>query len=236
MADDARLGRGTWIVRLGCTPNVAEKLASALAKRPDTRYVDLLSGGTEVMCAMLPRNRRERDELLLERLQRTPRVTSVSAHCILHSFFGGPLGRLRKTNALDPDEEAALRVRPADPRHGAGRSRRRRRVHAGRAAADGRAGIGELQSATGLSASAVKHRLDRLRATGVLYFVVEYDCQPLGWDIEAMCWLTVAPHALAEAGRAVAAHHECGSPRPSPAGPTSPSSSSAAPPPPCTST
>ncbi|MER7370822.1 Lrp/AsnC family transcriptional regulator, partial [Nonomuraea wenchangensis] len=109
MSDDSRLGR---------TPNVAEQLAAALARRPDTQYVDLLSGGTEVMCAMRPRTRRERDDLLLQRLQRTPRVISVTAHCVLRTFFGGPLGWLRKTAALDPEEEAALRLPPPSPAAG----------------------------------------------------------------------------------------------------------------------
>ncbi|MFV2178261.1 Lrp/AsnC family transcriptional regulator [Actinomadura sp. LOL_016] len=208
MIDDRRLGREGWIVRLGCTPNVAEQLAATLAKRPDTQYVDLLSGGTEVMCEMKPRNRRERDELLLERLQRTPRVTSVSAHCILHPFFGGPLGWLRKTDALTPGEEAALRPPPAPPASAPIVLDASDEALLAALRRDGRAGIGELQAATGLSAAVVTRRLDGLRATGVLYFAVEYDRGPLGRHVEAMCWLTVAPHALAEAGRAVAAHRE----------------------------
>ncbi|RSN51752.1 MULTISPECIES: Lrp/AsnC family transcriptional regulator [Actinomadura] len=208
VADDARLGRDAWIVRLGCTPNVAERLAAALARRPDTQYVDLLSGGTEVMCAMLPRSRRERDELLLERLQRTPRVTSVSAHCILHPFFGGPMGWLRKTDALTPAEEAALRPPPAAPAAGPVALDASDEALLAALRRDGRAGIGELRAATGLSAAVVARRLEALRSTGVLYFAVEYDREPLGQAVEAMCWLTVAPHALAETGRAVAEHRE----------------------------
>ncbi|WP_106402278.1 Lrp/AsnC family transcriptional regulator [Actinocorallia populi] len=208
MTDDSRLGRDNWIIRLGCIPDVAERLASTLAERPDTRYVGLVSGGTEVMCAMEPRSRRERDEPLLERLRSTPRLTSVSAHGILHSFYGGPFGLLRKTDALDPDEEAALRPPPLPPTtppttldtvDGALLSA----LHH-----DGRATLTELQTATGQSEATVKRRLDRLRATGVLYFAVEYDREHLDQDVEAMCWLTVAPHALAEAGRALATHRE----------------------------
>lgn len=143
MTDESRLGQDSWIVRLGCTPNVAGRLASALARRPDTSYVDLLSGGTEVMCAMLPRTAHERDDLLLDELRR-----------------------------------------------------------------DGRATLAELQAATGQTEAVVRRRLDRLLSTGVLYFAVEYDREPLGHGVEAMCWLTVAPHALAGTGRAVAAHPE----------------------------
>ena len=208
VADDSRLGRDSWIIRLGCTPNVAEQLASALAKRPDTQYIDLVSGGTEVMCAMKPRTRQERDDLLLERLQRTPRVTSVSAHCILHTFYGGPHGWLRKISALDPDEETALRppvaARPEAPvvldaiDETLLAALRR----------DGRAPLAELQKATGQSEAVIRRRLERLRTTGVLYFAVEFDHEPLGQGVGAMCWLTVAPQALADTGRAVAEHPE----------------------------
>ncbi|WP_327105018.1 Lrp/AsnC family transcriptional regulator [Nonomuraea glycinis] len=208
MTDGSRLGQDSWIVRLGCTPDVAARLAAALAERPDTQFVDLVSGGTEVLCLMKPRSRQERDELLLERLPRTPRVTSVSAHCVLHSFYGGPVGWLGKTSALDPAEEAALRL-PAVPAVAApvvldavdeallGMLRR-----------DGRATLAELQAGTGQSESVVRRRLDRLRGTGALYFAVEYDHEPMGHDVEAMCWLTVTPHALAAAGLAVAGHPE----------------------------
>ncbi|MFD6953287.1 AsnC family transcriptional regulator [Nocardiopsis sp. TSRI0078] len=208
MTDDGRLGRDSWIVRLGCTPNVAGPLALALARRPDTQYVDLASGGTEVVCVMRPRTRRERDELLLERLQRTPRVTSVSAHCILHSFYGGPLGWLRKTSALEADEEAALRPPATEPTAAPIVLDAVDEALLAELRQDGRAALARLRAATGRSEAVVGRRLERLRATGVLYFAVEYDHEPLGQGVEAMCWLTVAPHALADAGRAVADHSE----------------------------
>jgi DNA-binding Lrp family transcriptional regulator len=73
---------------------------------------------------------------------------------------------------------------------------------------DGRATLTELQAATGQTESVVKRRLERMRATGVLYFDVQFDQEPLGHDVEAMLWLTVAPAALADVGRALAAHPE----------------------------
>lgn len=73
---------------------------------------------------------------------------------------------------------------------------------------DGRATLTDLQKATGQSESAVKRRLETLLSTGVLYFDVQYDHGPLGQDVGAMLWLTVAPHALAEVGRSLAAHPE----------------------------
>lgn len=206
--DDSRLGRSTWIVRLGCAQDTAAHLAATLAGRPDTHYVDLAAGGTEVICAITPRSSRERDDLLLEQLQRTPHVSSVSAHCVLHAYYGNSLRWLRKISALEPDEETALRA-PAPgvvPAPVALDATDHTLLEALRR--DGRATLTDLQGASGLSETAVKKRLDRLRATGVLYLAVEYDHEPLGQGVEALVWLTVAPHALAGTGRAVAAHPE----------------------------
>ncbi|MFE9683805.1 Lrp/AsnC family transcriptional regulator [Streptomyces sp. NPDC006285] len=210
MTDGSRLGRQSWIVRLRCTPDAAEQLADALARRPDTSYIDLISGGTEVMCAMKPRSGQERDELLFDRLPRTPRVISVSAHCLLHSYYGGPLGWLNKLRALDAEEEAALTPPPveaagdpvvldADDEALLAVLRR-----------DGRTPLTELGTSTGQTESAVRRRLDRLRSLGVLYFDVQHDHAPLGRAADAMLWLTVAPSALADVGRALAGHPEVG--------------------------
>lgn len=206
--DESRRGRTNWIVRLRCTPDVAEQLAGALARRPDTSYVSLISGGTEVMCAMKPRSRQARDELLFDRLQRTPRVVSVSAHCVLHSFYGGRLDWLNKANGLAPDQQAALRPPPVEPVTDPLTLEAADEALLAVLVRDGRATLTELQAATGQSESVVKRRLERMRATGVLYFDVQFDQEPLGHEVEAMLWLTVAPAALADVGRALAAHPE----------------------------
>ncbi|MEU8909252.1 Lrp/AsnC family transcriptional regulator [Streptomyces mirabilis] len=208
ITDASRLGRSTWLLRLRCTPDAAEQLAGALARRPDTVYVSVISGGTEVMCAMKPHTRQARDELLLDRLPRTPRVTSVSAHCLLHHFYGGPLGWLRKINALSPDEQAALSPPPVEPATTPAVLDDADEALLAVLSRDGRAPLTELQARTNLPESAVKRRLDRLRSTGVLYLDVQFNHEYLGHDVVAMLWLTVAPASLGDVGRTLASHPE----------------------------
>lgn len=66
--------------------------------------------GTEVVCAMTPPARQDRDDVLLDGLEPARRPTSVDAHCILRSYYGGSLGRLRKISALTAEEQAAPRT------------------------------------------------------------------------------------------------------------------------------
>src|SRR5438067_938031 len=78
-ANGFQLGYVSWTIRLRCTPDVAGAIAAALARRPDTFFVHLLSGGTEISCNVQARTTEERDSLLLEKLPRTNRVLGMTA-------------------------------------------------------------------------------------------------------------------------------------------------------------
>ncbi|MGW1891333.1 Lrp/AsnC family transcriptional regulator [Streptomyces sp. NPDC002004] len=207
LRDGAQLGVDQWMLRLRCAPDSAEAIADALAKRPDTYWIGLMSGGTEVVCMTRPRTRAEHDELLLGKLPRTPRIVEIRAHQLLHRFFGGPQGWLGKTGALTPDEVAALR--PAAPsEQGPARLLPEDEPLIAALERDGRATYPELQRATGRSESAVKRRLSALLACGALYLDVEYPSELVGRSVAAILWITTGPAALDRVGRELAAHHE----------------------------
>jgi DNA-binding Lrp family transcriptional regulator len=208
MADETRLGRTVWLIRLHCTPDGADRLAGALARRTDTSYVALISGGTEVTCAMRPRTDAVRNEMLLDRLQHTPRVIGISAHCLLNSFYGGPVGGLNKISALSAEEEAALQLPAPEPAGPPVAVTEEDEALLSVLQRDGRAAMAELQAASGLSEDAVRRRLAHLRATGVLYFDVQYTPELLGQHVTAMLWLSVSPAELSAVGAALAEHHE----------------------------
>jgi DNA-binding Lrp family transcriptional regulator len=208
IVDEERLGLASWFVRLSCTPDAAEPLAAALARRDDTSWVGLASGGTEVVCTIRGRDRRHRDAPLLDRLNRTPRVVSVSGHLHLHTFYGGPLGWFSKSESLSADQADALRPPPVEPADGPIDLEPADQAILAVLRRDGRAGITELQAATHLSESAVRRRLDHLLRTGVVYIDVQFDVAPFGHDVRVLLWLTVAPAALSTVGHALAAHRE----------------------------
>jgi DNA-binding Lrp family transcriptional regulator len=199
--------RQTWLVRIRCTPDGAERLADALAKRPDTRSVALISGGTEVTCALRPRSERG-DELLLDRIKRTPQVASVTAQSVLHCYYDDMFGWFHKNVVLDDRQRDALRRPAADQLEAPFTLDEADHELIGHLAGDGRATVTELHRVTGQPASAIERRLERMRSCGALYFTVDHDRWVLGQTAAAQLWLTVAPRHLAEVGQAVAAHPE----------------------------
>jgi DNA-binding Lrp family transcriptional regulator len=201
------LGQEQWMLRLRCTPDSAGTIADALAKRPDTTWIGLTSGGTEVVCLTRPRSRGDHDDLLLGKLPRTPSIVEIRANQLLHRFFGGPDGWLGKFAALTPAEEEALRP-DWPPAAGSARLEPEDAPLLAALEQDGRATFPELQRATGRSESAVKRRLTGLLASGAVYIDIDYPPELIGYPVAAILWITAVPSALHSVGRALATHDE----------------------------
>ncbi|OXM68407.1 Lrp/AsnC family transcriptional regulator [Amycolatopsis vastitatis] len=203
------VGEETWLVRVGCAPGTADRLAQVLAARPETSWVHVASGGAEIGC-MVRTPAEAATSSVLARLPRTSPVTRVSAHCVVHVFFGGPTSPLTKAGPLTPDQVERLRpaeAATASPDEPVELTDGDRALLAelGR---DGRIGFRELAKATGCSQTTVRRRLAELRRAGVLYFDVDFAPALMGMRTTASLWLSVAPRHLAAAGAALAGHTE----------------------------
>ena len=66
LTDPLRLGESPWFVRVRCTPDAAESIGRALARRTDTTWVNLISGGTEISCSVRTPEPSRGDTLLLQ--------------------------------------------------------------------------------------------------------------------------------------------------------------------------
>ncbi|WP_086840810.1 Lrp/AsnC family transcriptional regulator [Amycolatopsis kentuckyensis] len=199
----APLGQVHWLVRLGCVPDAAAPIAAALARRDDTQWVSLMSGGTEIVCFVRAPLREQAGGLLLGRLPKTPRVVSMTAYRLLRRFAGGPAGWPGRSSALTPAEVAALRSTPGSSAY---RPEPGDTELLAALARDGRADMSTLAAASGRSESTVRRRLETLRSSGALYFDVEVDAALLGYPLTATLWLTVAPSALESTGQALSTH------------------------------
>lgn len=203
------VGLTSWIIRVQCTPNAAAPVAEALARRPDTAFVSLISGGTEVTCSIRTRAGEDSSHLLLDALPRSRGVNGISAQCVLHTYFGGVLSLVNKSGRLTPDQVAALQPPALEPPVTEGT-----RVTGGDGALlaalelDGRTTYSDLAASTGWSQTTVRRRITDLRDSGMLYFDVDFHPSLLDITARAMVWLTVSPAQLDAAGRAMAGHPE----------------------------
>ncbi|MFD6160411.1 Lrp/AsnC family transcriptional regulator [Nocardia sp. NPDC060256] len=206
LVNGGRLGYVSWTVRVRCTPDAAMSVAKALADRPDTAFVYLLSGGTEVSCNVQAASSQEQDALLLNKLPRTSRVVSVSAHLVLRGFalpsgWGG-------VAALAPEQAAALEpplvessTAPVELDDGD-----RALLHA--LNRDGRASYAELSTVTGWSESTVRRRLAALRRMGVLQFHLDMPPAAIGFRTEARLWINAQPAHVVDVAEALARRPE----------------------------
>jgi DNA-binding Lrp family transcriptional regulator len=207
LPDSQRLGMSDWTVRLQCVPDAAASVAEALARRPDTSWVSLTSGGTEITCVVKPADRHSRHDLLLRQLPSSRRIVAISAQSVLHMFRGGASHWPGATQALTDDQAARLAVPPpeAGPAKDLGPDDRELLAELAR---DGRASYAELAQATHWHESTVRRRLEELRAAGILYLDVDVDDSAFGVGAHANLYLSVAPARLAAVGGALAEHPE----------------------------
>src|SRR6201992_3007124 len=105
------LGLRSWLIRVQCTPSAAAAVAEALARRPDTAWISLTSGGTEIACVVRTQSGDDGSHLLLDTLPRSRGVTAITAQCVLHTYLGGVLSLVHTSGTLTPDEVAALQPR-----------------------------------------------------------------------------------------------------------------------------
>ena len=216
LIDGPRAGWVDWLVRLQAAPGSAQRIADTLAHRPDTRWVRLYSGGTEIVCTLQARSPEQRNALFLQGLPGSRHVTAITAQSILHVF--SPVAYVGYASALSDAQLSALGEALREPLEGQDEGawppgaqtalRAEDDPLIAELARDGRATVADLAAATHWHESTVRRRIDELRRAGLLYFDIDIDDEVLGVSANVMLWLTIEPASLDAAGRAVAAHPE----------------------------
>ncbi|GAA3388747.1 Lrp/AsnC family transcriptional regulator [Cryptosporangium minutisporangium] len=202
VVDNRATGSADWLVRLRVMPSGAGALARALAGRPDTSWVTVLSSGTEIVCLVrAPAGA----PAPLETLTRHPHIRDAYAHRVLRHLMNRRWAG--RTSALSDDQAAALQAPLSDNAAPIALNDLDRRLLPA-LAADGRAGYPHLARSVGWSESAVRRRLEDLRRSGAVRFDVEADPALFGFSTQCLLWLTVAPPRLAVVAQAVAGDTE----------------------------
>ena len=201
-----QLGYETWLIRVRTVPDAAASIADALARRPDTGWVTITSGGTEIGFTVRVPASTDRDALLLHKLPQTPRVTSVSAHCIVHQFVGGAVGPDLHGAALTAEQIAELSPDVARTRDGHISPTDAPLLAA--LAGDARLTYARLAAAVGWPESTTRNRVQELFQSGALYTDVETNVALFGFHAPVLMWLTVSPSRLTAVGAALSEHKE----------------------------
>src|SRR6204780_4498763 len=204
--DSQRLGQYDWAVRIRCAPGSAPTVATKLAQHPDTSWVQLTSGGTEIFSLIHSRDREQRTPLLLSQLSVGRQVVAFEAYCLLHLFATG-LSAPPGPSDLSRGEIAQLltpaRDRPSiDHPKAALQDSDWPLVQA--LADDGRALYRQLAARTHWHESTVRRRVEELISSGVLFFDLDLDSEALGSHAQALLWMSVTPAKLRDVGQAIA--------------------------------
>ncbi|WP_067700338.1 Lrp/AsnC family transcriptional regulator [Nocardia jejuensis] len=204
------LGQSVWFLRIGCGPGASIPIADALARRPDTTWVTLISGGTEVTCAAQNDTDEKSTALMMTKLPHTPRVESITAQRLLHAFAIEEISFIAKHGPLSADQITALRAGVPAPTGRVPLSSFDHRLRA-QLIIDGRMDFERLAKECGSSPSTVRRRVGELRECGVLNFGIELDWRMFGLCTRAGLWLDVEPARLDDIGKELAGHREISS-------------------------
>jgi DNA-binding Lrp family transcriptional regulator len=201
-----RVGWDDWLLRLQCTPAGTAPVAEALSRRPDTRWIQLASGGTEIVCVLQARTPEQRDALLLTGLPGSRHVVQVAAHLLLEAYSPEAWGGI--ASALSPADVARLRPPEVDPDGAPVELDDLDLALLACLGEDGRASHSRLAAAVHTHESTVRRRIDELRRAGALVFEIDLDTTALGMYTHAYLWLSVAPNELEHVGTTLATHPE----------------------------
>jgi DNA-binding Lrp family transcriptional regulator len=203
-------GECQWVVRVHAKPDDLPRLAEALVRRPEVTHANVLSGWTELVCIVRAPIGETKDSIL-QRLPRTSAVLGLEVDLVLR-VFGEPVSApwTGYRHTLKPGQAALIKqdddteiqaIAPAGPTE-------EDQPLFSALAADGRAPHSRLAEHTGWSPARVKRRIAALEASATLIFDVDLLPERLGFNVNAMLWLTTSPKHLAAVAEQIAAHEE----------------------------
>ena len=208
--DSQRLGQYDWVVRIRCAPGSASTVATKLAQHPDTSWVQLTSGGTEIFSMIHSSGGEQRTPVLLSQLSVGRQIVDYEAYRLLHLFATG-LSAPPWPSDLSPGEIAQL-LSPSRDRPSIDRPKAKLQdsdwplVQA--LADDGRAPYRQLAARTHWHETTVRRRVEELIASSVLFFDLDVASDAFGISSQALLWMSVAPRNLRDIGQALASRPE----------------------------
>ncbi|MEU2826404.1 Lrp/AsnC family transcriptional regulator [Streptomyces bacillaris] len=204
--DEVRSGLGQTVnLRIRVEPGRADRVARALADRPDTRWVAAVTGNADISCELVADGRGALHRVVSEELPAIEGVRSTHSYPLLR--------HVKPTTAwhaeyLTPDEVRAVGPGPSS---GTGTTEPfelqpsdRRLIEL--LVENARYSWVELAERLSVVPATARRWTERLLGSGVLALRAEIEPELLGYAVEAELWLETAPSAIESAAASLALH------------------------------
>lgn len=187
----------TAILRVRVLKGKVVRIASALARRDDVQFVDIMEDGQEIVASSMTSSP-SRARALLAGLASAGDIVDIRSHTGLHRYADPASWTL---GLLSPEEVAALRPLGHDvtPVWAADDPEVRELL-----AANARSSLADLARRSSTPISTLRRRVEKLSANGLLRTVTLVDREALGLKVDANISLTVPPAAVNKVGQALA--------------------------------
>jgi DNA-binding Lrp family transcriptional regulator len=209
VVDVLRCGLGVPVlVRFRCRPGTAGIVGAALAARPETRYVSVLTGSSDCAAEVVVPSYEDIARFQQEQLPAAEHVLETETLAVIRTFRSN---HDWNPGVLDDAAVAELRgdTRPFEEHLWEQPPERLDGLDLAVIAAlgeDGRMSFKEVSRQAGSSESTVARRVESLIRRGCLRFRTLAEPAVLGFTVEFMLWLSVLPAELDSAGKQLAAH------------------------------
>jgi DNA-binding Lrp family transcriptional regulator len=205
--DAFRTGLGMpMLVRISCTPGMADLVADAIAARDDVRFVTTITGVADCVAEFIVPDRSALHRVLTYELSAVEGVRSSDSLVVLRTFRAAQqwdprlldresIARLQSHEVVPFEDGTLTAVAELDEvDHAIARA----------FGEDGRMPYRDVAARVGVSETTVARRVDSLISTGCLHFRTLIAPALLGYETEVMLWLTVDARHLDRVGRRLA--------------------------------
>lgn len=208
--DVLRCGLGIPVlIRANTAPGKAADVADRLAARPEARFVALLTGGADAVAELVVPDHAALTQMLTQGLPDLEDITRTETLTVMRTFTSA---HDWDPHMLEPDATTLLRPRPVHPFEDQIWEQPPDQLDdlelaiAATLGEDGRAPLRQVATQVGTSESTAGRRIESMVARGCLRFRTVVEPILLGFTVEFMLWVDVAPADLEQAGRQLAAH------------------------------
>lgn len=204
VADPIRCGFGyPVLVQLRCEVGAVTEVAQMLARRPDVRFVAVVTGTFDVVVELIVPSRRRLARVLVEELTGVEGITQTTTEIVLRNF------KTAYDWSRDLLGAAAAKLEPPPVAEHARVTLTAVDLELLQLLVDdGRRSFADLAAALGISESMARRRVEALTNAGCLRFATFIQPHLLGYDVEVFIWMRVDLATLEETAALLARRHE----------------------------